>query len=145
MAGVLCVLPAVGGCRERPYFSAPLVLASGVEVSPDVLNEGRRKYRLYCARCHGESGDGHGMASSSLPTAPRDLTRAEFKLAGTAGKLPDDRQLVELVRTGMFGTAMPAFDIPESERLAIVQYTKTFSQRWQNEPPRRAAVSSEER
>jgi mono/diheme cytochrome c family protein len=141
MAIVLFAGLVVGGCHGRPHFSEPLALAGGVEISPDVLDEGWGRYSIYCNRCHGEKGDGRGPSSAGMSPPPRDFTRGVFKVAGD--ELPDDDDLVELLWTGMPGTSMPAFHVPEGERRAIVQYLKTFSGRWRTESPRSTRSLSE--
>lgn len=37
------------------------------------LTDGAAVFRLRCATCHGESGDGHGPASAGLDPQPRDF------------------------------------------------------------------------
>jgi mono/diheme cytochrome c family protein len=130
----LAVLLAVG-CRA-PRFTQPLVLADGRSVPPETLNDGYEAYMLNCYACHGEKGDGRGPASPGMRPPPRDFTLAMFKFGGVAaGSLPNDEDLVALLRNGLTGTPMLAWDIPDRERLAIVQYLKTFSLRWKEEPP----------
>lgn len=136
MASALLGGLAGGACRDRAHFSEPLLLAGGIQVSPDVLDEGRSQYGLYCARCHGENGDGRGPASAGMSPPPRDLTQGVFKVA--ADELPDDDDLVDVLRSGIAGTRMPPFRIPEGECRAIVQFLKTMSPRWRTESPRSA-------
>jgi hypothetical protein len=52
-----------------------------------------------------------------------------------AGSLPNDEDLVASLRTGLAGTPMLPWDIPDQERRAIVQYLKTFSPKWKDEAP----------
>jgi mono/diheme cytochrome c family protein len=58
-------------------------------------------FKALCARCHGDKGDGKGMAAIYLDPAPRDLTRAEFM-----GSKPESRFLAS-IKNGVPGTSMP--------------------------------------
>jgi mono/diheme cytochrome c family protein len=109
----------------------------GVVVPAHVLTEGERSYALYCRACHGEKGDGKGPSAPGLRPPPRDFTLGEFKFAAVAGgTLPNDEDLVRIVRSGLHGTAMLAWDgVPEKNLREIVQYVKTFSPRWKDEAP----------
>ena len=60
--------------QERPDAALP--------VEPDPLT-GSISFDLYCASCHGRSGQGNGPAASSLRTAPADLTLLARRNGGT--------------------------------------------------------------
>lgn len=123
------------GCESKPIFQAPLKLG-GVEIPAATLNEGHAAYMHYCYACHGEKGDGRGPAAAGMRPPPRDFTAGVFKFAGVAaGELPNDDDLVALVRNGLGGTPMLPWDLTDRERRAIVQYIKTFSPRWKTETP----------
>jgi mono/diheme cytochrome c family protein len=135
MRPALLVLLALAGCRQT-RFTEPLKLAEGKTVAPEVLEDGREAYMLYCYACHGEKGDGRGPASPGMRPPPRDFTQGLFKFAGVpAGGLPNDDDLAALVKNGLDGTPMLPWDVSERERHAIVQYLKTFSPRWKDEAP----------
>lgn len=110
------------------------VFAGGVEVDGRTLNEGYAAYTRYCAACHGEKGDGKGPSSYGLRPPPRDFTQGFFKFARVAGsdQLPNDEDLVRIVRGGLHGTAMLPWDIPEAELGRVLQYVKTFApKKWE--------------
>jgi mono/diheme cytochrome c family protein len=131
----LLVLLALGACRS-PRFTEPLKLADGKSVPADVLNDGHDAYMLYCYACHGAKGDGRGPSSPGMRPPPRDFTQGMFKFAGVAaGGLPNDDDLVALIKRGLDGTPMLPWDVSDRERLAIVQYLKTLSPRWKDEAP----------
>lgn len=121
------------GCRPAP---APLTLASGETLSAETLREGRTRFLQYCAPCHGVEGDGRGPASAHLRPLPRDLRLGLFKFGGVAaGELPTDEALLRTLRRGLHGTPMRAWDVPEPQRRALVQFLKTLSPRWKEERP----------
>ena len=109
----------------------------GKVVPAQMLTEGERSYALYCRACHGDKGDGKGPAAAGLRPPPRDFTLGEFKFAAVpGGTMPNDDDLVRIVRSGLHGTAMRAWDgVPEKNLQEIIQYVKTFSPRWKDEAP----------
>src|SRR5437867_1761932 len=123
---VLASLPACKGYRMHE-FREPLKLGGKV-ISADTLNEGQRRFMLYCRPCHGEKGDGKGPSSPGLRPPPRDFTLGTFKFGAVpGGTLPHDEDIVRIVRNGLHGTAMLAWDVPEQDLQNIIQYIKTFS------------------
>jgi mono/diheme cytochrome c family protein len=121
------------GCQ--PDFTQPMKLG-GVQVPAATLNSGKEAYTLYCRSCHGDKGDGTGPASLGLRPPPRDFTVGVFKFAAVeAGNLPHDDDLIRIVKGGLHGTAMLAWDVQESTLRDIIQYIKTFSPRWKDELP----------
>ncbi len=142
LAGVVAAVSlAVGGC-QKARFTESFELAGGKKVDPHTLHAGYEAFMLYCYGCHGEQGDGHGPSSYSMRPPPRDFRQGLFKFAGgPAGTLPTDAALDRTIRRGLHGTPMLAWDIPEVERTAIIQYLKTFKypeaakSRWQEEEP----------
>lgn len=113
--------------------------SSSTEKSRDLLPLGRQVYLRRCVGCHGEKGDGKGVSARFLNTKPRDFTSGTFKFRSTAGdsnSLPSDEDLFITVSHGLWGTAMPPwYEISVQERLAVIQFIKTFSSRWKNEIP----------
>jgi mono/diheme cytochrome c family protein len=122
--------------RVRRAFLVAIVLAACGR--GDLVDEGRVAYTKYCRQCHGDAGDGNGPAALGMRPPPRDLTAPRFKMkfAFVAnGKLPNDDDLAHVVRFGLDGTAMRAWDVSDGELTAIIAYVKTLSPRWQKEPP----------
>jgi mono/diheme cytochrome c family protein len=117
-------------------FHQPMKLG-GKTVSASVLTEGERSYDLYCRACHGDKGDGKGPAAAGVRPPPRDFTLGSFKFGAVpGGTLPNDDDFVRIVRFGLHGTAMRAWDgVPEPTLMAVIQYIKTFSDRWKDEEP----------
>ncbi len=103
----------------------------------DALPRGREVYAANCAICHGESGDGSGMAAHMFRIQPRDFRRGLFKFRSTpSGSLPTDEDLLNTVTHGIRWTGMVArADLSEADRRAVVQYVKTFSPRFTTERP----------
>ncbi len=129
----VAALASLIGCE--PAFDKPMKLG-GVEVSAEQLNRGKEAFTQYCRPCHGDKGDGTGPASYGLRPPPRDFTAATFKFAHVpSGQLPTDADFMRIVRGGLHGTAMLAWQVPDDTLRDIIQYIKTFSPRWQSDAP----------
>ena len=104
----------------------------------DLLSKGEIAYRQFCIHCHGKQGQGKGKASPYLYPHPRDVTLGIFKFRSTPGNaLPRDEDLYRTIRNGVPGTAMPAWGdvLNDQTLLALVEYIKKFSDRFQLESP----------
>lgn len=124
-------LLACGG----PGFDKPMQLG-GRLVQPQILERGRDLYNRFCATCHGFDGKADTAQARQLDPRPRDFSKAEFKRVATPGALPTDAELGALITHGIPGTGMPAWPQLEGDDLdAVVQYLKTFSQRWRDASP----------
>ncbi|GEM_PF-2977575 len=145
--GVLTMSMACAEAPE-PRFAAAVRLG-GVEVSADVLNQGERLYRRYCASCHGEDGSGTGAMAKQLPFPPRDLRTGQFQTASLdADALPSDDDLESIVRDGRPARGMPGWaGLRPEDRFAVVQFIKTLSPRWQapNDALKSDALKSRDR
>ncbi|MFN0205125.1 MAG: c-type cytochrome [Planctomycetota bacterium] len=121
----------VKGKEEVPSVK----FGDGTVVNADVLNRGKTAYGTFCSSCHGMNGDGKGPSAPGLMPPPRNFAamdqKLQFKFAGVrAGDLPTDDDLVRLVTNGLHGTAMLKWDVSDTRLREIVQYIKTFSNRW---------------
>jgi mono/diheme cytochrome c family protein len=124
-----------------PPFTEPLVLG-GRAVAPAALERGRNIYTPYCRPCHGDAGDGRGLSAAGLQTPPRDLRLGVYKFAAVAaGQLPRDADFARTIRSGLHGTAMLAWDVPDAQLDDLIQYVKSFAPRWRTETPGEAIVA----
>ncbi|HJZ92960.1 MAG TPA: c-type cytochrome [Gemmataceae bacterium] len=90
---------------------------------------GAALYMQNCARCHGERGAGNGFASLFLDPPARRFGEERFQLGTTTpNAVPTDDDLIYVVRHGIPGTAMPAFDqLSDAERRAIVSHVRLLA------------------
>ena len=100
--------------------------------SKEILERGRKVYNYVCAPCHGKDGKGDGVVSATIIVKPRDFTSGTYKFRSTAsGQLPTDEDLYKSISLGFHKTAMPGFSaLPPEDRFALVEYIKTFSDRF---------------
>jgi cytochrome c oxidase cbb3-type subunit 2/cytochrome c oxidase cbb3-type subunit I/II len=85
--------------------------------SRGALEHGRTVFLQNCAPCHGVSADGKGVAAATLNPRP-----ANFKL-----KQPDFDYILQVVRDGIPGTAMPSWkaQLSESDRAALARFVRS--------------------
>jgi mono/diheme cytochrome c family protein len=133
MVAAVSLVALAGGCRREAgptRWTEPLALG-GRTVSPAALEHGREVYTHYCRPCHGDHGDGKGTAAPGLQPPPRDLRLGVYKFGAVAtGQLPTDADLVRIIKGGLHGTAMQAWDVPLAELDDLIQYVKAFAPRW---------------
>ena len=98
---------------------------------------GKALYQRYCIFCHGVDGDGNGVSAPYLDPKPRDFTKATYKCRSTAsGSLPLDIDLYNTITRGVHASGMPSWrPLLRQDRADLVAYVKTFSSRFQEEPP----------
>jgi cytochrome c oxidase cbb3-type subunit 2 len=101
-----------------------------------LVERGQEVYRQRCMGCHGEKGDGNGPAAAFLDPRPRDFTEPAFKFRTTpSGSLPTDGDLFRTITRGVRWTAMPTWhELHEKDRLAVIQFIKTFAPEVWKEP-----------
>jgi len=89
-------------------------------VTPALLEQGRSRYRIFCAACHGIGGFGGSVMAANWNGSPPPSLRT-----GPAAALPPG-QVYEVVRNG-FGR-MPSYAgvLPVEDRWAIVAYALTL-------------------
>ena len=90
---------------------AKLELEAGRSRQRESALRGARVYARQCAVCHGRTGRGDGPGAVDLRPAPRDFTSGEFRFRSTpSGMQPRPEDLERVIRRGLPGTSMPAFD-----------------------------------
>jgi len=105
--GAALALFVLAGCGGPPKKFHKSMVLGGKKVSTRALNNGAEKYTVYCQACHGINGDGKGPASIGLRPPPRDFHLGKFKFAAvSSGQLPNDDDLMRIVRGGLHGTAI---------------------------------------
>jgi mono/diheme cytochrome c family protein len=90
---------------------------------------GGELYQKLCSQCHGEKGDGQGIATPLVMPRPRDFTAGKFKVRQTpSGALPTDDDLRRIIREGMPYTSMPAWrHLSDAQIDELVAAVKSFS------------------
>lgn len=104
-----------------------LVFLSACTPKKTELDRGKTLYAFHCASCHGVKGDGKGPVAQYLFPKPRDLTSGIFKYRSTRGPIPGDLDILQTVKMGIPGSAMPGWDMLKMEDWrALLAAVKTF-------------------
>ena len=111
---------------ELPVFLVPLfaflIFSLEAFIPLEHIQTGENLYKLYCASCHGVSGDGTGDLAYLVYPKPRDFTGGKFKIKSTLpGLPPTDDDLFKTIRQGMPGTAMPAFNFLKDDEIKSLE------------------------
>lgn len=102
VCAALCLLAPAGQGRAQDHADyAPADIEYGIAV-----------YRAQCAVCHGEGGD---------EIAGVDLRSGQLRRASS------DRELRQLIRNGIPGTGMLAFDLDTAEMTGVVAYLRNMN------------------
>jgi mono/diheme cytochrome c family protein len=113
LLGALVALPAAAQSPQKASNAVP----------------GGPLYQKLCSQCHGEKGDGQGIAALRVLPRPRDFTAGKFKIRHTpSGALPTDDDLRDVIREGMPYTSMPAWKHLSDDQInELVAAVKSFS------------------
>ncbi len=108
---------------------APIAVPSPAVETPGLVARGQKAFRdAGCVECHGEKGDGHGPATSSLkdaaglPIHPFDFRTGVFR----RGSRLDDIFLT--LRTGLNGTPMLSYgdSLTPDQTWAVAAYVRSL-------------------
>ena len=102
-------------------------LPAGLTVDLKFLERGRDRFQIYCAPCHGATGDGNGITKrygmGATPTYHDDLRR----------KLPDG-EIFNTISNGK-NTMLPYADkLSPDDRWAVVAYVRALQRAQQGTP-----------
>jgi len=92
--------------------------------------KGKAIFDAKCVECHGAAGKGDGPAAPFLTPRPRDFTTGKYKIRSTeSGTGPTDEDLIQSVRQGLYGTAMPGWEriLTDDEIRDVVAYVKAMA------------------
>jgi len=127
-----------------PLFMTTVLIAN--ENVYGESNSGEDIFKVNCSVCHGVKGDGKGQACFNrtveksgrvIETSARDFTVGVFRFRSTpTGCLPADDDIIRILNNGIPKSFMPSFeDLSQEKKRAVLEYVKTFSERWKEEEP----------
>jgi len=138
--GMAAVLLVIQGCGRPADNNQPQAKDSAVPVAdtkPALPNEvqvtdaerGPALYAQHCAACHGDKGNGQGLAARFLYPKPRDFRTGRFRLISTANGVPTIGDLLSVIERGMPGSAMiPWEHLSKADRELLAQEVIRFRQ-----------------
>lgn len=105
------------------YFGngMPAELELTAENSSALIKRGQERFGIYCAVCHGKSGDGQGMTSQyGVPGI------ANFHLPNFKGDSYPNGRIFETITHGKGMMSGYGYNIPVKDRWAIVAYVRAL-------------------
>lgn len=106
------------------FFSSILVNAAPSKapaLTPAVLEKGKAAYTMNCLMCHGEKGDGNGVAGAAMKPKPRNFIVDKFKQGDKV------ESVFKSISEGLKGTSMASFGhLSEEDRWALSYYVLSF-------------------
>lgn len=100
------------------------------------MARGKMLFETHCASCHGTTGNGNGPLAQYEWPKPRDFTSGIFKYRTTSGPIPSDNDLLQTMKIGIPGTAMPGWDLLSlNDWKSILSYVKTLIPAMANATP----------
>ena len=127
-------LVALAALLVMLVVSLPSTLLAQQKPDPilkDKLELGKRVYFKRCVWCHGVEGGGDGPSADRLFTRPRNFIQGTFKIRTTdSGELPLDQNLLDTVKNGLPGSAMPPWGevLSNDELTSVIQFVKSLVQ-----------------
>jgi mono/diheme cytochrome c family protein len=116
---------AVGYLKEDTLFATgldPNGMYTGkipVEVTPELLKQGQRRYNTYCSPCHDRTGQGQGVVPKRTTWLPTNLMEDRVQT------MPDG-EIYNVVSHGRRSMPGYRFQIVERDRWAIVSYVRAL-------------------
>jgi len=103
-------------------------LANFIEINEQNLAEGKRLFNIYCAICHGESGEGNGhiVETEKFPAVPPSYFREDILI------LPEGK-MIHTTQYGKGQMGSYASQLTLEERSMIVAYIKEMQSAMNNE------------
>lgn len=99
--------------------SAPVSAEGKQAVTPAAT--GPQLFARHCASCHGERGDGKGIAAAHLFPRPRNFRAGPFRLTSTNNSVPTRADLHAVLLRGMPGSSMPPWShLSQADRETLV-------------------------
>lgn len=114
------------------YFGsgAPEELKLTSDNSAALVRRGQERFGIYCAVCHGVSGDGQGVTSKyGVPGI------ANFHLSNFKGDAYPDGRIFDTITHGKGMMSGYGYNIPVRDRWAIVAYVRTLQAAKEIETP----------
>jgi len=112
----------------RPItIAAALMAAAAVRADPPpprtpaLVAKGKASFNVYCAACHGVSGEGNGPVAFAVRPRPRNLRKDRLVQGDSV------EQLFATITRGLPSGTMASYaQLPADERWALAYYVRSF-------------------
>ena len=96
------------------------------ELSHVYQTDGDLLFQQHCAYCHGSQGRGNGPAELTIKA--RSFGWDKFKFGTTLNGVPTDDNLLAVLKRGIPGSAMPAFDkLPDEHLRDLIGHIRSLA------------------
>src|SRR5262245_15280026 len=129
--------------RSRAFYASAVtavVVAAAIAITcmrVEAQPRGKALYDRHCTACHGPGGKGDGPAAFYVAPRPRDFSTGLYKIRSTeTGSVPTDDDLIQSIRQGLYGTAMPGWDriLSDADMQDVAAYIKSLSPHFATPP-----------
>jgi DMSO reductase family type II enzyme heme b subunit len=111
------VTEALTAAAEETSTSPPAAKTAATAGQPGAA---KTLYVQHCSACHGERGDGQGLAARFVFPKPRNFRGGLFRLVSTTNGVPTKDDIVSVLKRGMPGSAMPPWPKLRDEELELL-------------------------
>jgi hypothetical protein len=110
---------ARGSIADEDLFVPKESNAFPLPLTPELLNRGHERYKIFCAPCHGIQGDGNGMVSVRGMKHPPSYHDPRLR------QVPNG-YLFDVITNGFGGMLSYSAQIPPADRWAIIAYVRAL-------------------
>ena len=110
---------ARGSLKDDELFVPKESNAFPLPLTPELLDRGRERYKIFCTPCHGIQGDGNGMVSMRGMKHPPSYHDPRLR------QVPNG-YLYDVITNGFGGMLSYSAQIPPADRWAIVAYVRAL-------------------
>lgn len=116
---------------KKGSITPPVDVIKMSAATPEMIARGKELYATSCASCHGETGEGNGVAGAALNPPPRNFVNPQPWKNG-----PKISDMYVTLQEGIPNSGMASFStIPPEDRFAIIQYVHTFNPTYPKDSP----------
>ncbi len=117
------------GASLEEFKRAGLELTNPLEATSANLAEGKELYQMFCAHCHGKTGDGKGTIQNPVYGGiPSYADAAAIRRSGGTMSEMNDGEIYHTITFGLNAMGPHASQLMSDERWKIVQYVHELQQ-----------------
>jgi len=110
---------ARGSIADEDLFVPKESNAFPLPLTPELLNRGQERYRIFCSPCHGIQGDGNGMVSMRGMKHPPSYHDPRLRQVSNG-------YLYDVITNGFGGMLSYSAQVPPADRWAIIAYVRAL-------------------